>query len=77
MDEYNFTQKYAEMLEETYKEVREIRQALKGYNGQSGLLGMVTDLCKRMTRLEIIIAAIIGTGGLSGAAFGIVKLIGS
>ena len=63
-------------IETTSADVQDIKQALKGYNGQSGLLNIVTDLCKRMNRIEIIIAAIIGTGVLGGGTFGVVKLLG-
>ncbi len=63
-------------IEKTSADVADIKVALKGYDGQSGLIATVNETCKRLNRVEITVAAIVGTGILGGGTIGLIKLIG-
>lgn len=45
-------------------------------DGDEGLCGEVRNHSKRLSRIEMVIAGIIGSGVLGGGAIGIVKLLG-
>ena len=58
---------------EVQKDVGEVKQALKGYNGQIGLCKQIENNTKQIAKLWIVIVAI--TVSLGGGIWGIVQLI--
>jgi len=69
------TAKDVKAIRETHDKVIKIMTLLKG-NGGEGLLQKADNNRKRITRVEIIIAAILGSGALGGGAYGLIQLIG-
>ena len=65
--------------EEILFEVKKLSVKLYGENGFEGdipeIKGSIKNSRKRITRLELIIAALLGSGALGGGAIGIAKLI--
>lgn len=84
----DFTEHHLKLLEITNDAVIEIRTALKGMDGQGGLIKMVTDVCADHKTLKddherlkgnykALVGILVGSGILSGAAVAaITKIIG-
>jgi len=63
------------VIRETHDKVIKIVALLEG-NGGEGLLQKADNNTKRITRVEILIAALLGSGVLGGGAYGLIQLIG-
>ena len=55
------------------QDVAEVKQALKGYNGQIGLCKQVGNNSKQITKLWIMIVAILVS--LGGGVWGVVQIV--
>ena len=70
----------ADKLDEILGEIRSLNTKLYGENGFDGdipdIKACYKDHSKRIGRIEIIIAGMIGAGALSGGTFGLIKLLG-
>jgi len=64
-----------EKIQETYDSVIKIKTALVGLDGQGGLVRQVNNNTKKVNRLNIIIAGLVGSGVLGGGIVGIIKLL--
>ncbi len=62
-----------ELWEEIHLDVAELKQSLKGYNGQVGLCKQVENHTKQIARLWIVVSVILCTTG--GSAYGIIRLL--
>lgn len=83
-----FTERHEKLLEETNDAVIEIKTALKGFNGQGGLINEVKGILTRQDNLEVdhnklkgnyktLVGILIGSGILTGGAVaGLTKLLG-
>jgi len=69
---FEFTERHAELLEDTHNKVSDIEIVLKGYNGKNGLLKQVATNTKSITRVWLTFAFI---GGGGGVTLGVAKLI--
>ena len=70
---FEFTEKHAQLIQETHDKVNGIELVLKGYNGKQGLCWQVDNNTKAINKLWIVLAFLGGGGGIS---FGLIKLIG-
>ena len=83
-----FTERHEQLIQLTNDAVVEIRTALRGINGQGGLMNEVRELASRQNTLEenhnklrgnykTLVGILIGSGILTGGAVaGLTKLIG-
>ena len=66
--------------DEIFSEIRELKSWLYGENGYEGDVPEIKCVLKshqkRITRIELIIASLVGSGALGGGIFGIAKLLG-
>ena len=62
-----------EIIEEIHGDVADIKQVLKGYDGQNGLVRQVSRNTREISKLWIAVAVLIATVGSSG--YGIIKLL--
>lgn len=67
-----------EMIQETHKTVVQISTVLLGVpnTADKGVVGQVKNNTKKITRLQITIAAIVGSGIVGGGIFKLAQLIG-
>jgi len=68
------TEKELQAIHETHDAVIRLETIIG--NGEQGLYVEVRNHGKRITRIEIILAALVGSGVLGTASFQIVKLLG-
>ena len=66
--------------DEIFSEIRELKSWLYGENGHEGDVPEIKNVLKchqkRITRIELIIAGLAGSGVLGGGIVGIIKLLG-
>ena len=60
-------------VQEIKGDIREIKQVLKGYDGQTGLCQVVERHTKEINKLWIVLLVLVAT--LGGGGYGIVKLL--
>ncbi len=64
-----------EKVDGIQSDVSEIKQVLKGYNGQEGLVKRVETVCDEHNKLSrnfwILVAFLIGSGIISGTIIGV------
>ncbi len=69
-----------EKTDQILSEIRELKSWLYGANGYEGdipeIKASLKNNANRITRLELIIAGLIGSGVLGGGIVGITKLLG-
>ena len=70
---FEFTERHAQLIQETYDKISSIEIVLKGYNGNPGLVERVESNTKAINKIWIVLAFFAGGGGVS---FGIIKLLG-
>jgi len=68
------TQEDIKAIRDTHTKVKLIEQTLNG-NGKPGLCDDVRSNQARIRKVEIILAAIGGSGAVTGGIFGVAKLI--
>ncbi len=61
-------------LDDLIEDVREIKTALKGYDGQVGLCRQVENNAKAINKIWIVVVFIFASIG--GSTYGIVRLLG-
>ena len=69
------TEKELEQIHETHDIVIKIKTVLLGANADKGLVGEVKHNSKRLGRIEIVLAILLGSGIVSGSIVGVIRLL--
>ena len=70
-----YTKEDKEKLNETHEAVIKLKTVLLGANGDKGIVGQVNENTKKVNRNTIILAALLGSGVLTGGGIGIAQLL--
>lgn len=74
-----FTERHAQLVEETHDTVITLKSVLLGANGNPGLVKQVNEVCKGHEKLNgrfwMLVAFLGGLGILGGGTFGLVELL--
>ncbi len=62
-------------IEETHDTVLELKVVLLGRNSDKGLVGLVNSNTRKINRLNIIIAGLIGSGLITSGGIGVAQLL--
>ena len=66
---------FRETMGETRDTVIELKTVILGKNHDKGLVGWVDDLDKKVGKIRVVLAVIIGSGFLGGGIVGLVNLL--
>ncbi len=64
---------FEEKVDKLVSDVNEIKTALKGYDGQTGLCAQVNGNCKAINKIWIVLAVLAVPAG--GGGYGIIRMI--
>ena len=62
-------------IEETHDVVIQLKTVILGIDGDPGLVGLVESNTRKINKITIILAGLIGTGLVTGGSIGISHLI--
>lgn len=74
-----FTERHAEMLQETRDAMLEMKTVILGKNGDKGMVGKLNDVCEShysfKERIYLVAGILVGLGVLGGGGYGLAQLL--